>query len=369
MTPRERLFRALEGREVDRTPVWLLFPYHPLGCYVDVRRHRDYRRVHDYSLQKGVIVLDRRGMGVPLHSAEVVCTEEEVVNAAGKARRRTMRHKDVRLQAESPGGKKLLADDADLEAFCSLPLEEDETVLAAALERQLPRYLKEREEFPLEQGAMMLDLGSPVNTLYHSADLEQYAVWSLTHAALIESWLERRMRQIEFVYRYCLDRDLADVYFLVGSELASPPMVSCATFRRWVVPYERRLIALIRSRGRKTIQHYHGQIRAVLPDFAEMGPDGLHTIESPPVGDCTLAQAFAIVRSAITLIGNIQYDEFRSATPAAMKRRVREVLDEVAGRRFILSPTAGPFDESPPPGLIDNYIAFIDAACEYPGAS
>jgi hypothetical protein len=48
-----------------------------------------------------------------------------------------------------------------------------------------------------------------------------------------------------------------------------------------------------------------------------------------------------------------------------MKKAVRETLEEIAGRRFILSPTAGPFDPSPPEALLANYIAFIDAAHEY----
>jgi uroporphyrinogen-III decarboxylase len=86
--------------------------------------------------------------------------------------------------------------------------------------------------------------------------------------------------------------------------------------------------------------------------------------ETVPVGNCTLAEAFDITQNKITLIGNIQYDEFRSLGPEAMKACVHDVLREVDGRRFILSPSAGPFDPAPPAALIDNYIAFIDAARE-----
>lgn len=347
---------------MDKPAVWLLFPYHATGYYVDVRSHEKYRRVHDYSLERGVIILNRRGFGVRAHQADVVYSREEVAAAGGKVCRRNISYGETCLHSEDGGGKKLLASDEDLEAYCSIPLEEDEGILGRQLNEQLGRYIKERDEFPIECGAMMLDLGSPINTIYHLADLGTYPIWSLTHTAIIEDWLERRMRQLETVYRFCLDRELADVYFLVGSELASPPMVSRDTFQRWVVPYERRLISLIHSYGKMVIQHYHGQIREILPDFLEMRPDGLHTIESPPVGNCTLSQAFDVTQEKITLIGNIQYDEFRSCTPARMKESVMAVRDEVAGRRFILSPTAGPFDYSPPDRLLDNYIAFIDAA-------
>lgn len=356
---------ALAGEPTDRVPVWLLFPYHPTGYYVDIRNHGGYRRVFDHSLERGVIMLNRRNLGVRLHTTDVDSVEEDILVSDGPIRRRSIRHGDVSVYSEQPKRKKLLASDEDLECFCSMPIEQDEKVLARQMEDQLHQYLKERAEFPADLGAMMLDLGSPINTIYHSADLGVYPIWSLTHTSLIEDWLERRMRQLEHVYRFCLDRDLADVYYLVGSELASPPMVSRETFQRWVVPYERRLIELIHSYGKKVIQHYHGHIREILPDFLAMGPDGLHTIESPPVGNCTLNLAFEATQERITLIGNIQYDEFRSLSPDRMIKAVRETLDEVAGRRFILSPTAGPFDPSPPEALLENYIAFIDAAHEY----
>jgi uroporphyrinogen-III decarboxylase len=144
--------------------------------------------------------------------------------------------------------------------------------------------------------------------------------------------------------------------------MASPPLVSRATFQRWVVPFAQELIALIHSYGKRVIQHYHGQIREILPDFVTMGADGLHTIEAPPIGNCTLTEAYRLTDERITLIGNIQYDDFRALPPAGMQRLVRDVLSEVGDRRFILSPTAGPFDPDAPAEVIRNYLAFLDAA-------
>lgn len=371
MNPRQRLFHVLRGEPTDRTPVWLLFPYHRTSYYVDVRSHPDYRRVFDFSRDQGVIMLNRRNLGIRLHSPDVADGQDERNTESGSVHRRTMRYKGAQLVADKPlasgePGKKLLASEEDIEAFCRFPLEENESTITSALNDRLTDYRREQSEFPPDLGAMMLDLGSPVNTLYFESNLEEYAIWSLTHDDLIVDWLERRMRQLEIVYRFCLERELADVYFLVGSELAAPPLVSRATFQKWVVPYERKLIDLVHSYGKQVIQHFHGQIQELLPDFLTMKPDGLHTIEAPPVGNCTLSQAYEGTQSRITLIGNIQYDEFRSATPSEMRQRVFETLDEVAGRRFILTPTAGPFDADPSPNLIENYYAFIKAAAEYP---
>ncbi len=149
---------------------------------------------------------------------------------------------------------------------------------------------------------------------------------------------------------------------MVGSELAAPPLVSHDTFRRWVVPYAKELIQLVHSYDKKVIQHFHGQIYDLLPDFLDMSPDALHTIEAPPIGNCTLEQAFDIVGDRMTLVGNIQYDDFRSFTPEKMKQTVRSMRRRFAGKRLIISPTAGPFDPEPPPRLNENYHALLDGA-------
>ncbi len=370
MHARDRLFAVLNGEPVDRTPIWLLFPYHRTSYYADVRVAPSYRAVWA-AAQRYAITLNRRNPRVRLWSPEVTEGGEARREGETLVERAWLEYKGRRLCRElrrGPSGtteKRLLTSDGDLEFYCSLPLNLDPDVIIAELDAQLPAYLQEKAEFPAELGAMMLDLGEPINPLYHAAKLEEYAIWSLTHADLITDWLNRHMQQKRLVYRYFLERGLADVYFLVGSELASPPLVSHRTFQRWVVPYAAELIALIHAHGAKAIQHYHGHIRRILPDFLTMGPDALHTIESPPVGDCTLTEAYRIVGDRIVLIGNIQYDDFRALTPAEMARAVQAVLEECRGKRLILSPTAGPYEEAISERVAANYLAFMQTAWEF----
>jgi hypothetical protein len=347
--------------------VWLLFPYHPIGCYVDVQTHPKYRVVFEASKDRA-IMLDRRVLSAPFHTADVTEERDQVADSGGTGTRGTLRFGSESLvseQLETAQGtrvRKLLSKAEELEAFLNFPVETDPVRITAALDRQLPAYLKEREEFPSEYGAMMLCLGEPIGRLYQVSRLDEYAVWSLTHSDSIEAWLRRGLERLRVIYTYCLERDLADVYFLVGSELASPPLVSRSTFQRWIVPFARDLISLIHSYGKRVIQHYHGQIREILPDFLTMAPDGLHTIEAPPVGDCTMSEAFDVVQNRITLIGNVQYDEFRSLSPEGMRQRVYDLLDECRDKRFILSPTAGPYDPDIPESMVRNLLAFMDAA-------
>lgn len=337
MTARERMFAALDGQPTDRLPIWLLFPYHALGCYVDVRTHPGYREIFEYSKDR-VIMLNRRSPGVPLFRegfdpclTDRICTDEQ------------------------------------LNDILARPVLTDKAKIEAALDAQLASYMQEKEEFPSQYGAMMLALGEPVNWLYGNTDMQEYAIWSLTRRDEITAFLDRVYEQKLLVYRYFLDRDAADVYFLVGSELAAPPMVSHDAFRAWIVPYAKGLIDLVHSYGKRVIQHFHGQIRTLLDEFVIMGPDALHTIEAPPIGDCTFTEAFETVGDRIALIGNIQYDEFRALTPDQMTIEVQKVIEECRGKRLILSPSAGPFDENLSDRMKENYLAFIKAGWESVG--
>ncbi len=68
MTYRERLFAALNGESSDHVPVWLLFPYHPTGYYVDVRTAPAYRDVFVEISKTQAFTLNRRNLGMPSHT-------------------------------------------------------------------------------------------------------------------------------------------------------------------------------------------------------------------------------------------------------------------------------------------------------------
>jgi len=374
MNARERLFAVLNGEPTDRTPIWLLFPYHTTAYYGDVRSEPSYRPVFEASRQYAIL-LDRRNPRARLFAPEVREWNENFTEGNEQVERSYLEYKgrqlysQVRRQRGSTAVKRLLCSESDLEFYCSLPVNLDAEAITAELDSQLPVYLQERAEFPIEYGSMMLDLGEPVNHLYHAAKLEEYSIWSLSHSDMIVDWLDRVMRQKRLVYRYCLDRQLADVYFMVGSELASPPLVSHKTFQRWIVPYATELIEMIHARGCKVIQHYHGFIKRILPDFLTMQPDALHTIEAPPTGNCTFTEAFDVVGNKIALIGNIQYDDFRALEPHQMAAAVRAVLDECRGKRLILSPSAGPYEDTLSERMVENYLVFMQTGWEYPQAA
>jgi len=289
-------------------------------------------------------VLDRRNFDIPVIAADLA---------------EAFPKKNLKVGTSLAKAGRFLKSEDDFDVLASLPLVQADEI-TASLDALLPRYLLEREEFPLDMGAMMLDLGEPVGILYHASDLGEYPIWSLTRRDEVSAFLRRLQAHFLTKYRYCLEKDLADIYFLVGSELAAPPMVSLEVFREWILPFQKEIIDLVHSYGKLVITHFHGQIKKLLPYFLDLGPDGLHTIEEPPVGDGPLEYALELVANRIALIGTIQYDEFRALDSPAMRAEVRRVLSAAKGKRFILSPSAGPFHEELPKQMRENYLAFLD---------
>lgn len=170
----------------------LLFPYHSLSCYADVRRIPAYRPIVEAVESEGkAITLDRRCPYVRLFTAEVEEQQEEECESGVNIWRHILAYKGRRIVAErrvsSTGVKvrKLLASAEDLEFFCLLPVDTDAQAIARQLDRQLSTLARERAEFPLHLGAVMLDLGEPICPLYHAADLEEYALIPSSELATI----------------------------------------------------------------------------------------------------------------------------------------------------------------------------------------
>jgi hypothetical protein len=316
------------------------------------------------------IMLDRRNPRASMFSPKVQKDTHTFQEGDWTVRRFSMSYRDKQVVSEHRQRgdeiqvRKLLETEDDLDTLLSFPMKSTDQ-LHRELAVRSEQYLQECSEFPPDYGSMMLDLGEPIGFLYHNSNLQQYAIWSLACPHKVKRFLDRAMGPIKATYSYFLQRNLAEVYFLVGSELASPPLVSRQTFQQWIVPYAKELISMIHAHSALAIQHYHGQIKLILDDFVEMAPDGLHTIEAPPTGNCTMDEAYAVTGDRITLIGNIQYDLFRSLSADQIKQEVRDLVREVAGRRFILSPSAGPYEQTISPHMTANYLAFLEAAAEF----
>jgi len=97
----------------------------------------------------------------------------------------------------------------------------------------------------------------------------------------------------------------------------------------------------------------------------QTGMDGIHTIEAPPIGDCSITQARNVLGKDTILIGNIQYDDIARCSVEEIDELVRLAIEEGKSGKFILSPSAGPYEADLTPKQVENYLAFIKAGLKY----
>ncbi len=361
MNSRERLTKLFAGEKIDRVSIWLLSPYHDVDYYSKIYRNENYAKLIPY-IEEYCDVLDRRNYNQGFcYNDNFTVETVETFSEKGSKITTTATYGDLKFEKyiDRTSGS------AKLKYFVS---EADELleILKVPYKMPLPDIsLYEAEKAQLgDKGLMMMDLGDPLQPLYHLMSAEDFSIATFTDYDIILEFLDEMYKRVIDYYTYFLENNIGEVFFIVGAEFAGPPMVEPTKFEELSVKYVKTLCDLIRSYGKKSIVHYHGQLKMVLDGMKQIGCDGLHTIEAPPTGDCTIAQAREVLGDMI-LIGNVQYDDIANGTKERVRELTKQAVLEGKTGRFILSPTAGPYDDDISEKAIENYIEFIKIGIEF----
>ncbi len=363
LTSRERLTRIFNKQEIDRVPIWLLFPYHRYGSYVDVYNLPCYKRVTDY-IEKYCDTFDRRSYdtGFCYNSNTDINSFWQDRNENGNSfKEYIVKYKDLEFIKYTRTGvagtkvKYLVEDVNNLEKIISIPYK--------APKPDVSSYRKEKEELG-DRGLMMINLTDPLGPLYGIMSAGDFSMATATDYDKLIAFTDIMNERVLAYTKYLLENDIGEVFFIIGTEFAGPPLVSPAKFNELSARYVKGIVNLIRDYGKKSIVHYHGNLYHVLDGMKHINPDGLHTIEAPPIGDCTITQAREVLGDMI-LIGNIQYDDLAHYEPEQIRELVKTIMDEGKNGRFILSPTAGPYEEFIGEKMVNNYISMIDAGLKH----
>jgi uroporphyrinogen-III decarboxylase len=220
-----------------------------------------------------------------------------------------------------------------------------------------------------EQGIVIASVGAPA---YLAADLMSFQdclMWAFeetdhfarTVAIIAERVMENLRRQ--------LDCCVLDLYRIVGPEYFTPPYLSPAMFRRFIVPHVTEMTRLIHARGGKVRLHCHGKMAQVLDMILETGCDGIDPCEPPPDGDIALDEVKRRCQArGVSVWGNIELKLLEQATPGQVRAEVQKIMGQAkAGGGFVLMPTAAPINLPLSPQTEANYKAFIDAGREFGG--
>jgi uroporphyrinogen decarboxylase len=150
---------------------------------------------------------------------------------------------------------------------------------------------------------------------------------------------------------------------ILGDDYASNhgPMMSPATFERFVLPRLRRMIEMIHAEGALVIKHSDGNLYSLLDMIVDAGPDGLNPIE--PVAGMELSEVKRRVGTRVCLVGNI---DCAMLLPHGTGQQVRDavrqaVTDAAAGGGFILSSSNSIHSSCRP----ENLVAMVKACHEF----
>ena len=363
LTSRERLTRLFNKQDIDRVPIWLLNPVDGHGSYADIYNLPCYKRLIPY-IRDVCDNFNRRGYArgfcyngnpdIKNINIEITVEGERFTVPATAYGDKVWARYTVRT-GKGTRVKFMLNEPEELRDILDIPYVQP--VIDAS------KYEEERAALG-ERGLMMADIGDALGPLYSLMGPEDFALATATHYSELLEFLDVMCERNLTLYKALLEKNICDVFFVVGAEFAIPPLVSPDKFHDLSSRYVKQVIDLIRSYGKHSIVHCHGHIYEILDGMAYIDPDGLHTIEAPPVGNCTLTQAREALKDTV-LIGNIQYDDIYRFSRDEMYEAAKQTVLEGRTGRFILSPTAGPYASDIPEGMTDNYIAIIEAGLEY----
>jgi len=366
LTRRERLEAIFAGRTPDRPAVkiWGADPRYPCG-------DPGFERVRQLAVAKTDLFL---GSGSAFHiyagthASECIESREEPTDSPAWVNAITTYHTpagDLReVFQKSTQGKPgyereyLLKEPGDIRKLLALPYaphpfsakDYHATVAAAG-----------------DAGLAMFGLDHPMYALQRLIGSENFALWSLTDSDLLLEAMNVFAERVRDHVRAAQAAGLGQVvYGWVGPELCIPPLMPPRAFDAYVVAVDRPLVDLIHNAGGRVWVHCHGKMSLVLQRFADLGVDVLNPIEPPPMGDVTMAEAFALVGDRMGLEGGVETHDLMTAPRDRLLAQVRTVLDAGRGHRLILCPSSG-YTESVTPSAaeIANWLAFIDEGVRY----
>ncbi len=144
-------------------------------------------------------------------------------------------------------------------------------------------------------------------------------------------------------------------YTLIGDSIAGPDVCSPRIYRQFALPYEKRLVEMLRKNGIELGIHICGDATRIIPDMVETGALYLeldHKVDR--------ARARAAVDGRVTILGTLDATRLLPyGTPMEVVAKAREDILYLARRgRYVLAPGCS----LPPETPVENVHAILEAA-------
>lgn len=372
MRPRERLMATLRGEAVDR-PAVCFYEINGLDEDLDdpdpfnVHNHPSWRPLVELARERTDRIVMRGVLfdGVLPDPLEGLAEVETRLEGGSRIVQQTVRAADRVLLARTRRDPEvntvwhlehLLKGPEDLRAFLELPQPEPgaapDTSVVLRAERELG-----------DGGIVMIDTPDPLCLAASLFDFGELTILAMTQPELLHRLLERfaatLLPRTEALARALPGR----LWRIYGPEYASPPYMSPAMFRDFVVRYDRPMVEAIQRHGGFARIHSHGRLRDILDDIASTGCTGLDPIEPPPQGDVELKWIRERHGRQMVLFGNLEVSDIEGLPTAEFEKRIDRALREGTageGRGFVLMPSACPCGREVSALTLANYEKMVE---------
>ena len=364
MTSRERIYAALKRQPVDRIPFMLwgldsiqITPdpsYKPLLEYI--AEHGDIK--YKWHPEPNPCFQEYNASPVDVETdswpeGETTVTRTTLHTPLGDLQRITQTVPDTIITATR---KTFVQSLDDLRKWMSIPYTPWQPPVDSFLEA---------DALLGERGAVTYRTSEPSYLVRALFEPEAFALACLEDRSVIHEATEMMCQHMLDHLRYILEADARPIFIIQGCESATPPMQSPEHFDEFVVRYEKPLVELVHSYGCLAIVHCHGNLDAVLERLVDLGYDGTHPVEEPPMGDITLQEFKRRVGDNLSIVGNIQIGDMLSASPDEIESLTRHAIEDGGPRGLLLSPTATPYERLMSERVYANYLCLMKTAMNW----
>jgi hypothetical protein len=375
LSSRERILRTLRGEGTDRIPI---APPIPWNIWDDIEGRKAQGWQAEDSFQQ-VLALVRKhcdetarsrvlgtvGDRSQLHCPSKCTKTVSTVRSNGRTTVTRVLHTpkgDLRTVIAMDAGvstawvvEPLVKDLDDVEKILSVPFEWGKPDMEA--------FRCEVERIG-DRAVMEIGISTPMVCVSHVMHFDTFLEWTVSERPTIERLIETVFERIHEKLEYVLAHGAGPLFWIGGSEQATPPMMSPKLYDDFVVRYDGRLIELIHKHGQYAHVHCHGKVSRIFDRLLDMGVDALDPVEPPPDGDIELAEAKRRSAGRMTLMGNIEFRHLEFATRHEIDAMVRRTICEGPKNHMILYPSATAISRISD-RYRDNAIQYIESGLEY----
>ena len=340
MTGQERILTTLSGAIPDRVPITLFVQQEYLSWHF---KRSDTDRVKDAALlarELGFDLMTRQSTHIEPHYARKsypnweVCKSQHLENGNLHKKLEITTPAGILSQIESsPYDPNTIGGIHFITTKYMLETPDDFEIFRKYMPAQDQAYLADMKEAATAAKSVICDMGisAPWGTggVFNAATTLRSLTDILCDPYEDEAFYKEYMAFLSkmLLQDHAMLCETAHDCIGIQGNMANGGLVGPDFFSKYIQPYERPIIDLVKQSGKHALYHNCGMAEKLYGCYLEMQMSVFETLSSPPQGDNDLSQAKKVLGKAMTLSGNLDQIVFlKAATPKEVAAKTEELI-------------------------------------------